>query len=114
MVFKAKVKCPACKGDAALSKASLEIMNGLIRIKDNPIYKCKKCGEEFATGEMLDRALEKAKQQFNFERQIISTGGSLAITLPTDVSKYYRLSKGKTIQIIPQAKNEFRVITQKH
>ncbi|MCX6800811.1 MAG: YgiT-type zinc finger protein [Candidatus Diapherotrites archaeon] len=113
MAFKTKIKCPICGGNAILSKAGMETMNGLIRIKDNPVYECQKCKETVASGEMVDRALEKARHQFNFERQIISTGGSLAITLPTDVSKYYRLSKGKTIQIIPQAKNEFRVITQK-
>ncbi len=112
MVFKTKINCPICSGKAVLSKTNLDFFNGFISLKDNPIYECEKCKEQFATGKIVDKALRNAKSGFNFSRQIISTGGSLAITLPSDLSEYYSLEKGSKIQIIPQSKNEIRIITK--
>lgn len=109
MVFKTKIKCPACEGDAKLSKTSLELFGGTVSIKDNPIYECKNCGEKFATGQMADKTLEEAKKQFAFCRQIVSTGGSLAITIPTDLAKFYRLRKGEKIELVPAGEKLLKV-----
>ena len=59
---------------------------------------------------MVDVTLQKAKSQFKFERKIISTGGSFAITMPPDLSSFYKLKKGGKIQIIPQSAKEMKVI----
>lgn len=112
MVFKTGIKCPICEGKAVLSKTSIELFNGIITLKDNPIYKCVKCNEKFASGEMADKALGKAKKEFSFTRQIISSGGSLAITLPTDLSEYYGLEKGEKIRLVPKSEKELSIIIQ--
>ncbi|MDP2973646.1 MAG: hypothetical protein Q8N60_01210, partial [Candidatus Diapherotrites archaeon] len=101
MVFKTKIKCPVCEGDAKLSKTSLQMFGGLVTLKDNPIYECKSCKEKFATGKMVDVTVEKARKEFSFARKLISTGGSLAITIPPDLTKFYKLKKGEDIQLIP-------------
>ncbi len=112
MVFKAKVKCPFCGGEARLSKETLKFFGGVISLKDNPIYECSKCGEQFATGELVDYSLKEARKQFKLKRKIISTGGSLAITLPSDLSEFYRLKKGQSIQIIPESEKEMKIMVQ--
>jgi len=115
MAFKEKMKCIACGGPAWLSTHDSRLFGGTLAIKGAPMYKCKKCGEEFATSEMVDAGLELAKgafAQFNFERQVISTGGSLGITFPGDLSKHYKLKKGSMIRLVPKSKNEITLFTQ--
>ncbi|MFH1256962.1 MAG: YgiT-type zinc finger protein [Candidatus Diapherotrites archaeon] len=110
MAFKAKMKCPVCEGEAVISKNTLRLFKGMITLKENPIYKCIKCGEEFATGKMVDETLGRAKKQLSFKRQIISTGGSLAITFPSDLSEYYGLEKGEKVRLIPESAKEIRLV----
>ncbi|MFH1664336.1 MAG: hypothetical protein ABH986_06065 [archaeon] len=109
MVFKTKIKCPVCSGDAVLSKENLELFDGLIKLKNNPMYKCNKCRESFANGKMADETLSKAGKEFNFSRQIVSTGGSLAITLPSDLTKFYKLRKGGKIKLVPEGTRSLKV-----
>lgn len=109
MVLKTKIGCPACSGTAALSKTSLRLFNGMIELKQNPIYECGKCGEKFATGGIIDDALDMAKKEFGFARQIVSTGGSLAITIPADLAEFYRLKKGEKIKLVPESRKIMKV-----
>jgi len=111
MDFKS-IKCPMCNGKTKLSKASVKLFNGMIVLKDNPIFECLACKETFATGKIVDSTLEKAKNQFNFSRQIISTGGSLGVTFPSDLSTYYKLKKNSKIDLIPQGPKEIKIIIQ--
>ena len=111
MVFKTKIKCPSCEGEAKLSKTSLKMFGGLVTLKDNPIYKCSKCKEKFATGKMVDKTLEKARKEFSFARKLISTGGSLAITIPPDLTKFYKLKKGESIELVPAGEHLMKVKT---
>ena len=101
MVFKAKVKCPLCGSAALLSKSNLSLFNGTFTLKDNPLYHCIGCGEEFASGKMVDDSLKSARRQFSFKRQLISTGGSLALTFPGDLLQYYGLSSGSKVNYSP-------------
>ncbi len=110
MAIKTKMKCPVCGGEAILSKQNLKLFRGAISLKDNYVYVCKNCNEKFATGEMTGKALNQAKQYFKFNRKLISTGGSIAITLPSDLSDYYKLKKGEQVQIIPQSKKEMKIV----
>ena len=112
MVLKTKMSCPICEGEARLVKETVKLFGGAISLKDNSIFECVKCKERFATGEMVDVTLQKAKSQFKFERKIISTGGSFAITMPPDLSSFYKLKKGGKIQIIPQSAKEMKVIVE--
>jgi len=109
MVFKTKIKCPVCSGKAVLSKENLELFDGLITLKNNPIYKCENCRESFASGKLVDETLNKARKQFNFSRRIVSTGGSLAITFPSDLTKFYKLKKGEKIKLIPEGERSLKV-----
>ena len=111
MALKTKVKCPVCDGEAFLKKATTKLFNGLIVLKDEPLYECVKCSEQFATGKMVDESAKRAKKAFVFNRQIISTGGSLGITFPADLSEYYKLGKGKSVSIIPEDENTIKIIT---
>lgn len=109
MVFKTKIKCPVCEGEAKLSKTSLQMFGGLVTLKDNPIYECNKCREKFATGKMVDKTAEEARKQFSFARKIVSTGGSLAITMPPDLARFYKLKKGGNIQLVPENEQMLKV-----
>lgn len=109
MVFKTKIKCPVCEGEAVLSKTSLQMFGGAITLKENPIYECSNCKEKFATGKMVDSAVEEARKEFSFARKLISTGGSLAITIPPDLTKFYKLKKGENIQLIPAGEHLMKV-----
>ncbi|MBN2127203.1 MAG: YgiT-type zinc finger protein [Candidatus Diapherotrites archaeon] len=114
MALKTKMKCPLCEGKAKLTKITTKLFNGLIVLNDEPVYECIKCGEKFATGKMVDASVKKAKEAFTFKRQIISTGGSLGITFPSDLSEYYGLNQGTRVSIIPKNKNTIEIITQKN
>ncbi len=109
MVFKTKIKCPICEGEAKLSKTSLKMFGGVVTLKDNPIYECRKCKEKFATGKTVDKTVKRARKEFSFARKLISTGGSLAITIPPDLTKFYKLKKGEDIQLIPAGEHLMKV-----
>lgn len=112
MVFKTKIKCPFCEEQAVLSKTSLNFFNGLVSISDAPIYVCTNCKEEFATGKIVDKTLSNAKKMFSFTRQLISTGGSLGLTFPPDLSRYYKLEKGEKVKLVPKSEKEISVIIE--
>jgi YgiT-type zinc finger domain-containing protein len=114
MVVKAKINCPVCGGQAVLKKATSRLFNGLIVLKDEPLYECSKCREKFVTGKMVDESTKRAQKAFAFNRRIISTGGSLGITFPSDLSEYYHLNKGKNVRIIPEGKGSIRILTGKN
>lgn len=109
MVFKTKIKCPICEGEARLSKTSIKMFNGVVTLKDNPIYECSKCKEKFATGKMVDKTVERAKKEFSFARKLISTGGSLAITIPPDLAQFYKLKKGESVELVPAGEHLMKV-----
>lgn len=113
MAFKTKIKCPICEGNAVLKKATTKLFSGLIILKDEPLYECMKCGEQFSTGKMVDESAKRAKKAFVFNRQIISTGGSLGITFPSGLSEYYKLGKGKNVSIVPEDENTIKIITHR-
>ena len=117
MGFKKEMTCPFCRSTAKLTKYDAKLFNGELVVNGVPIYRCGDCGEEFSSSEMVDEGLRLAKEAFskkgfNFQRQVISTGGSLAITLPTDLSKHYNLKKGSVVKVIPFSKNEIRILTK--
>ena len=109
MVLKTKIKCPICEGEAKLSKTSLQMFGGVVTLKDNPIYECNNCTEQFATGKIVDETVEKARKEFSFARKLISTGGSLAITIPPDLTKFYKLKKGENVQLVPAGEHLMKV-----
>jgi len=107
-----EIKCHLCKGKAELKSEELVLDEGRIIIKDSPYYKCIKCGEEFASSEQMQELSNQINTKFYFERLIINAGRSLAITIPSDIAYSYKLKKGEKIKIIPENKNEIRLIIE--
>lgn len=110
MAFSAIAKCPFCGGQAKLEKRAMSLFEGALKIDGTLAYKCEKCGEEFVTGKMLDSNLKLAKKQFHFNRNLISTGGSIGVTFPTDLTTYYKLEKGEQVKIIPKSRKEISIL----
>jgi len=54
-------------------------------------------------------AQRKARKEFSFARKIASTGGSLAITMPPDLAKFYKLKKGENVQLVPAGEHLMKV-----
>lgn len=108
---KPEIKCPLCKGTAKLIKKNIKLSKGKATLKGAESYKCQKCGEIFSTSKQVKESEKRIRNEFFFKRKIISTGGSLAITLPSDLSEYYKLEKGTTISIVPEGKNAIKIIT---
>ena len=77
-------------------------------LTDDEFYRCEKCGEEFSTSEQVKKG-EKRLKEFFFQRQIIRTGRSLAITIPTDLTKFYNLHTGEKVKIIPESQTSVRI-----
>lgn len=105
---KEKIKCVFCDGEADLKYETIELLGGKVTLKEQPYYKCKKCGNEFITSEQM-KETEKQINVFSITRPIVSTGRSLAITIPTDLAKFYKLKKGEKVQLIPESKHSLKV-----
>lgn len=103
-----KIKCVFCGREAELKHETLELLGGKIILKEQPYYKCTRCKEEFVTSEQM-RETEKQINTFSMVRPIVSTGRSLAVTIPPDLVKFYNLKKGKTVQLIPEGKHLLKV-----
>lgn len=104
-----EVKCHLCGGKAELKSEELNLDEGRITIRDSPYYRCRKCGEEFATSGQMMQLSEQLNTKFSFERPIINAGRSLAITLPSDIAHSYNLKKGKRVRIMPENRKEIRI-----
>ncbi len=103
-----EIVCPFCKGNAKLVKKDINLLDGKIILKKEPYYKCNKCKEEFVTSKQM-KETEKQINKFYIDRPIISTGRSLAITIPTDIAKFYNLKKGEIAQLIPEDNNTLKI-----
>jgi len=110
MEYEKEIKCHLCKGKAVLRSREMKFNNGDITFKDSPYYECSKCKEEFATSEQMYELNDKIHAKFAFRRPIINAGRSLAITLPSDIVKEYKLDKGQEVRIIPQ--NSKKILIQ--
>lgn len=97
-----------CGGATELKSETIKLFGGKIILKQQPYYKCRKCKKEFVTSEQM-RETEKQINSFSVTRPIVSTGGSLAITIPTDLAKFYGLKKGKTAQLVPESRSVLKV-----
>lgn len=53
---------------------------------------------------------KELKTHFAFNRPIISTGRSLAITLPTDLVDFYKLKKGTTVRLVPEDNRTVKLV----
>jgi hypothetical protein len=105
---KENVKCVFCEGEAELKHENIELLGGKFVLKQQPYYKCLKCRGEFVTSEQM-RETEKQINSFYVSRPIVSTGRSLAITIPTDLAKFYNLKKGEKVRLIPESKHLLKV-----
>ena len=102
---KKTIEC-ICGGTAKLVKHRFELFDGRIVIDDDEMYKCQKCGDLFATSEQMSALEKKIRERYNIQRQVISTGRSLAITFTKDLQEFYNIKKGNNILIFPNGPKE--------
>ena len=105
---KEKIKCIFCGGKAEIKCEAIELLEGKVILKEQPYYKCEKCKKEFVTSKQM-RETEKQINVFSIVRPIVSTGRSLAITIPTDLAKFYKFKKGEKVQLIPESRHLLKV-----
>ena len=103
-----KVNCVFCKGKAKLMHETIELLDGKVILKQQPYYKCVKCKKEFVSSKQM-KETEKQINVFSFVRPIVSTGRSLAITFPTELTRFLKLKKGKKVQLIPESKQVIKI-----
>lgn len=104
-----EVKCVFCEGRAVLRFEELKLLGGKVVLNKAPYFHCNACKREFVNKEQMLATEKELKQKFGFNREVISTGRSLAITLPSDLTEFYHLKPGEKIQIIPESPSEFTV-----
>lgn len=102
------MKCVFCEGKTTIGCENIELLDGKIVLKQQPYYKCLKCKKEFVSSEQM-KETEKQINSFCVSRPIVSTGRSLAITIPTDLAKFYNLKKGEKVQLIPENRQMLKV-----
>jgi len=105
---KESIKCIFCDGTPELHCEEIELLDGKVVLKEQPYYKCKKCGKEFVTSEQM-KETESQLNTFSVTRPIVSTGRSLAITVPTDIARFYKLKKGEKVKLIPENKHVLKI-----
>ncbi|MBS3063177.1 MAG: YgiT-type zinc finger protein [Candidatus Diapherotrites archaeon] len=110
MAENSKITCHLCGGMAKLRVRDLKLADEKITIKGSPYYKCRKCGEEFATGKQMQELSDLINQKFSFRRPVISAGRSLAITLPKDLAEYCELKQGSKVRLVPESKKKIELI----
>lgn len=103
-----KIKCVFCNGETELDFETVELLGGKVVLKQQPFYKCKKCKKNFVTSQQM-KETEKQLNSFYVTRPIVSTGGSLAVTIPPDLAKFYNLKKGEKVQLVPESKNLLKI-----
>ena len=105
---KERVKCVFCDGTSELHYEEIKLLDGKVVLKEQPYYKCKKCKKEFVTGKHM-KETESQLNVFSVTRPIVSTGRSLAITVPTDIAKFYKLKKGEKVTLIPENRHILKI-----
>lgn len=109
---KNKIGCPLCGGSAELTERDISLLEGKVILKSQPFYKCSKCNERFATSKQVEKAEKELRAAFFFKRKVISTGGSMALTVPGDIAKFYHLHKGSSILLVPENEKTFKVVVE--
>ena len=105
---KENARCVFCNGKTKLEQETIELLDGKVVLKEQPYYSCKKCKKEFVTSEQMAET-EKQINTFCVTRPIVSTGRSLALTIPADLAKFYNLKKGERVQLIPESRHMLKV-----
>ena len=105
------VNCTFCKGKVILMYEDIPLLEGKIILKGEPFYKCTKCKKEYVSSEQM-KLTEKHLNAFYVRRPVITTGRSLALTIPPDIASFYSIKKGTEIQIIPEDRKTIRLKLQ--
>jgi len=105
---KEEVNCMFCEGDVELKHETIKFLGGKVILKGQPYYLCRKCKKEFVSSGQM-RQTEKEVNIFSISRPIVSTGRSLAITLPKDIAEFYALKKGEKVHLIPESRHVLKV-----
>lgn len=103
-----KIKCVFCGGIAEIKFENIELLSGKVVLRQQPYFKCMECKREFVTSEQM-RETEKQINVFSITKPIVSTGRSLAITIPKELAKFFDLKRGGKVQLIPESRHLLKV-----
>lgn len=105
------MECPICEGKLVLKKVPYKYHD--IELGRYEAEVCIKCGEVFFTEESSDGIDKKAKELgiWGVEKRskISYSGNSLIVRIPSEVSKFMKLSKGKEVIIRAEGKKRLVV-----
>lgn len=101
-----------CGGTAALKFEDLKLFNGKFVLKDQPYYYCKRCGDQYVTSEQMGRQEPKVREFLGLERKFISTGGSIAATIPPVIAKQYGIKKGRKFKWVSESPKKLAIVLE--
>ncbi len=104
MESKKEIDC-ICGEKAHLMVKDTKLFGGRVIVRNDEMYRCRR-GHTFLTPEQMKKFEKKFREQYFFHRQLIETGRSLAITMPSDFIEFYDLRKGSKVTIVPSGKKE--------
>lgn len=105
---KESIECVFCSGSTQLKFEEIQLLGGKVILKEQPFYRCKKCKREFVTSQQMHET-EAMLNTFSVTRPVVSTGRSLAVTIPADIAKFYSLKKGEKVKLIPENKHMLKI-----
>ncbi|MFH1751397.1 MAG: AbrB/MazE/SpoVT family DNA-binding domain-containing protein [archaeon] len=73
-------------------------------------FKCTKCGEGLLTMEQLDELAKDYREMKRFSAKLSKWGESIAVRIPKELVKKYKLKKNKEVTLVPE-KNAIKIIS---
>jgi len=105
------MKC-FCGGSAALQFEDIGLFEGKLILKDQPFYHCPKCGENFSTSKQVSKGADEVRKFLGLDRKFISTGGSIAATIPPVLAKQHGIKKGKKFRLVSESPKKLAIILE--
>jgi len=97
------MKCPLCKGKMKIVK------NKMDRV-EYELFKCLKCGERILTSQQLKYLGDQHKKMRQAKEVVFSKwGNSIAVRIPKDIVKEFKINSGKQ-GLITKEKEGIKII----
>lgn len=105
------MKCVICCGKT-ISKL-VDHMEFGISLGRYQAQVCKKCNETFYDEKTVEKIQQKSKELglFGLARKVkvAELGNSIAIRIPKELSKFFKLHKGKEVLLIPETQHGLHI-----
>jgi YgiT-type zinc finger domain-containing protein len=101
-----------CGGTAVLRFEDIALFGGKLVLKDQPYYHCPQCGEDFSTGRQVSMGADEVREFLGISRKFISTGGSIAATIPPAIAKQHGIRKGKKFRLVSEGPKKIAIVVE--